>query len=898
MSNEKKELALSAPAALPPDQDRDITLGEYLLHIYIRTTLNLKIQEPVDSIIKVTAFDQTKYTRIKKDVVPDATAFWGEHIFFNHTFTSRTELEDSHFNISVFDHNVVFKNALIGATSYPCLNVYSAPEHTKMQHWAILTNSKEEIATPFGFVQFSVNFVRAGEKRTNLEGDYDPKSGKNALKTLEIPPELQMKQKQLIIRLYRGARIVKMDSTGAGADPYVKVNFGGLKIKSDYKKNQLTPVFAQNLYIPTIYPSIVNRLDLHFKDYDLIGSNEYIGAMSFKLSDIEKGLFVNPSWQYFYGAHEDAEDKDFKAKMNRIPEIASRFKGALCMAIELVDRENVAFKKDKMTTQEYQKSEELLCEVAFKMAFSFEYIQNLRGKSQPHKIWIDWGGKKTSSKPVKNNRGVFLVNQEISVEETFELPKLTYDSYLQNPSETSLKRLLKLLPDAIFSIADGKKHISFYRFKPERYPIGRPGQEQSEEVKLHADQAVSDMEEPFAGILRLKLSSGLASEFTRRPPSWFNNRGGLNQQFKKICVICNLFQAKSLMASDDNGMSDPVVQFYHLGSTVQSMVFPNTLNPIWNARIVFESYMLGDSIPSLVLNFWDKDENWTGSRDFEFLGHSLINITPETIVTDSFGKFADPKWHDISLGKDSPAGKVMLSVQVVPTVALEAFKEYRKTHDNFSKLPIRKSRHLLKLNLLGLRSLESTGLFPIKTAGVKIATSSLKNVDNMREGSAFNDLVAIAKTSGSNPTIGTVLTVTADLPRNIQIMPILSCNVQEVGYRLFGSDKSIGTFNVNLGLFSMITKENVIKRLKNVRRQLADSPADQSEIDRLIKDIKGTLTLTKKINDDYQSGRQIGGNQKLTSIGQPRSGQIENPLFGGSSFGNEGKTGNLLLLRI
>ncbi len=55
----------------------------------------------------------------------------------------------------------------------------------------------------------------------NLEAYVDSKDFKN----LEIPPSINMKQKQLIVRIYSGKNIVPMDNNNL-ADPFVKIDLG------------------------------------------------------------------------------------------------------------------------------------------------------------------------------------------------------------------------------------------------------------------------------------------------------------------------------------------------------------------------------------------------------------------------------------------------------------------------------------------------------------------------------------------------------------------------------------------------------------------------------------------------------------------------------------------------
>lgn len=832
--------AENAPLLDDNADESDLELGEYLLHVYIQETRGLKISDPIDGIIKLEAFSKNKYTEVKKDITPGLSTFWGSHIFADFNFTTRNELENAFFRISVFDHNVIMKDALIGETSMSCLRVHSSKQSTMKNRWAVLTNSKKELCTPMGFIKYSVNFVRAGEKRTNLEEDYDPKKNKDELLKLDLPPEILMKQQQMVVYLFKGARIVKMDTIGAGADPYVKVDLGGLKIKSDYKKDQLEPVFAQKLFIPTIYPSVVTTVKVNFKDHDAIGKNEYIGSTSFKIDEIAQGKYANPRWTYFYGAHEDCESKEMKEKMNRIPEIASRFKGALLLAVELKSVESAAFKTEAMKNDEYNLYKDVLVDENFHASFFIEYIQNIKSSGKKHRLCFNWGGKEFFSDPIIYNKGVFIINKQIEVTGQFGIDRQSLDEWNDTQSDYAGKNVLEQVPNIIMSVVADDQHIAFYRFKPHRYILGRSNESQSEAIKLHADQAVSSLTEDHAGIMRVKVSCGIERQFGRHMPPWFNNSKLLKPSFTPIILVCNLFQAKGLLSSDESGYSDPIVQLYHFGSTSQSAMFPNTLNPIWNQRMIMRTYMVGNYIPSAIINVWDKDEDWLGKRNFEFLGYALVNVTPEMLVKDNFDQIKNPKWYKLCLGKDNPAGKILAAFQVIPQDRWAAFEEFKKSQNQFWRIPVDKKRHHIKINILGLRDLESRGLFPVKTAGIKIATSSLKSVESMQKGSGFSDLTAISKTSGDNPSIGTVLALSSDIPEDQNIMPVISGTVFEMGYRMFGSDSNIGSFSINLGTFSIITKQNLVVKLKSLKSKYLENLDLVNSIERLIHKVEGT----------------------------------------------------------
>ena len=75
-----------------------------------------------------------------------------------------------------------------------------------------------------------------------------------------------------------------------------------------------------------------------------------------------------------------------------------------------------------------------------------------------------------------------------------------------------------------------------------------------------------------------------------------------------------------------------------------------------------------------------------------------------------------------------------------------------------------KKKHHIKISALGFRDLQSTGILPVRRTKLRINTSSLQNMHHMQEGAAFTDLIALSKNSGADPSLGTVLNLTVDLP--------------------------------------------------------------------------------------------------------------------------------------
>lgn len=802
MSKKDEKINLIVEEKMPKEEMTELELGEYFLHFYIMETSGLEFDDQIDVIIKITAFGEVQYTRIIKNQGPGSQTFWGEHIFFQKNFQIRSEMENDNFSIEVLNHNSLLKNDVIGQTQGSTLQIYGEEKHAILNRWDILTNPKKSFKKPMGFLKYSINFSKASDPRANLEIQSLDKQ--NEKKTdLIIPPNIQLKQKQITIKIFKGANIVAMDGNNK-ADPYVKFYLSGLEIKSKTIKETLNPVFNQILKIPTIYPTITQNLKMSFKDQDgSFNDNDYIGSKYFKLLDIYKGLYRFPTWNYLYGAHKKTVDKVIQKKMNVFPEIASQFKGALLMSISMEECDEPSFTRDDFT-KEISVEGESLVEREFTARFDVEFIQNLKSVAKPHKICINWGGEKFFSKEVKYNRGVLVIFERMEIKKKFEISEKGENG----------QHLYHQLPDVILSIEIENKSISFYRFKCEHYQLTRKSASSAMLISLKADKSVSNLRQDLAGQLRLKAAISDSNDFLSLTEEMWP-KVNTRPTFESIRIICYIFQAKNLSSFDSNASADPLVQFYHFGSFVKSSYFPKTLNPTWNERVVLESYLINGTLPPMIINFWDRDVSFLGDIDYDFMGSAVVKLDSSYIVNDKDKLFQikKPKWYQIGFDNLDKEGKTLLSFSVVRR---NLFSELDKANvmQKISYIPIERSKHHIKINILGLRNLQSTGILPVKRVKVKINTSSVKKISKIQQGAAFTELIALAKNSGANPTIGSILSLLVDLPVNISNMPSLSCQVIDQGLKLFNYQTIIGSFLINLGAYAFISKYTLLEKLK------------------------------------------------------------------------------------
>ena len=99
------------------------------------------------------------------------------------------------------------------------------------------------------------------------------------------------------------------------------------------------------------------------------------------------------------------------------------------------------------------------------------------------------------------------------------------------------------------------------------------------------------------------------------------------------------------------------------------------------------------------------------------------------------------------------------------------------------------------INVLGLRSLSSPGLLPVKKAYIRFLLKSL--VPPI----AASNLETVETTpgpKGPDPTINTVVSFTALLPSQEDFVPALACRVYDKIFKGF-EGALVGTFSIPLG---------------------------------------------------------------------------------------------------
>ncbi len=129
-----------------------------------------------------------------------------------------------------------------------------------------------------------------------------------------------------------------------------------------------------------------------------------------------------------------------------------------------------------------------------------------------------------------------------------------------------------------------------------------------------------------------------------------------------------IYQCKDLPSADDDGGSDPFIEFWSPDKKkVLTPVVEDNNNPIFFATLeIFYDFLSKEEAPPLIMNIWDKDEGMMDSTD-DFLGRAIIDLRDAAISEDD--SVPMPTWHKVVGGFDADAqsiGEILCSFSCVP----------------------------------------------------------------------------------------------------------------------------------------------------------------------------------------------------------------------------------------
>ncbi|XP_019716009.1 fer-1-like protein 4 [Hippocampus comes] len=137
------------------------------------------------------------------------------------------------------------------------------------------------------------------------------------------------------------------------------------------------------------------------------------------------------------------------------------------------------------------------------------------------------------------------------------------------------------------------------------------------------------------------------------------------QDSRYFQLRCHLYQARGLMAGDDNGLSDPFAKVLFSTQCQVTKVSPDTLSPAWGECLLFDRVLLegtmedlGQDPPLVIVHILDYDA--VGSP--KPLGRAYAE--PELKPAEALYRKPRLRFYDISMGR-MPAGELLAAFELI-----------------------------------------------------------------------------------------------------------------------------------------------------------------------------------------------------------------------------------------
>jgi hypothetical protein len=149
---------------------------------------------------------------------------------------TQNEIERNKVTISIKDANTLRRDVLIGLYEFDLAAVYYNKNHEIFRQWAALTDVTDEHEGIQGYVKCSVVVLGPDDEQyTHTAAEEDDEE--SSMMAVLMPPHIEQTGKLLRVRALEVDGLPQMDDGvfGSKCDPYVKVEFAGLSLKTEHK---------------------------------------------------------------------------------------------------------------------------------------------------------------------------------------------------------------------------------------------------------------------------------------------------------------------------------------------------------------------------------------------------------------------------------------------------------------------------------------------------------------------------------------------------------------------------------------------------------------------------------------------------------------------------------------
>ena len=781
--------------------------GDYQVHILLEEIKNWEQKtdkNPPYPVVKLTCFDKSQ--RTEKTDLPCVSYVYDEHFYFEKANLTVEQLDSSKIVIEAYDaENAKKKSDFYGIYEFDLEYVYNQPDHALQNFWLALANPESDDMTKVrGFLKLSISVLNDNDPRIEL-------TSKPNSSDCMVPSQIKMQYKMVSLHFFRAEELPDMDAiiktskVNKECDGYVEVKYLGIKRSTSVVK-QVNDVCLWNdiVDIPVSVPTVSQKIVLTVKDYDAGSSDDLIGSIELNVNDIIGPVNKFEDFRFFdiYGSPLNKDTK-FCNLMNTNAEIGSSWKGRILMKITVseVDTPCASVRKieDKTLLQQAANiSRNNLWTARIKL-YNAYYLPN---KNDDYGIKIQ----------MQDNVSLFTTKKGIN-------GNIEWKEYKTLTCQTMAPKVDELPDMFIYLCNKSGDNICFQRIKASDFYLNK----EIMIIKLIPDPCYNKVDQLYkSGLVKIKVCVSKAGDDLSKIEPLFKDgdsdaEGGddleeiMNRQDSSIAlggigaklnetyaVVCNVYMSRYIVSGDSNGSNDPYVSLTCFESEQKTNVKYNTVNGIWNEKLIFDTVEMElkdkSTWPIFLLKLNDYDQM---SKD-DLLGYSYVWLTDMNYAVNST-ELVKPKWQQLYLPKSNrPQGEILLSFYIFDNEHRNMINEIKSEPETIP--------YSFEINILGLRDLKPASLLPVKKSFIKFDMNSM-NVTGKQEDS-MQSIKTQPKDCGENPTINTVIKFDLKLPKEEIFMPELQCEVYD---HLLS-----GMINPLLGIFLL----NVKKLIKDTHEQI------------------------------------------------------------------------------
>uniref|UniRef100_A0A3B4A4R9 C2 domain-containing protein n=1 Tax=Periophthalmus magnuspinnatus TaxID=409849 RepID=A0A3B4A4R9_9GOBI len=360
------------------------------------------------------------------------------------------------------------------------------------------------------------------------------------------------------------------------------------------------------------------------------------------------------------------------------------------------------------------------------------------------------------------------------------------------------------------------------------------------------------------------------------------------QDSRYFQLRCHLYQGRSLLAADDNGLSDPFAKVLFSTQCQVSKVVRETLSPAWSQCLLFDRVLLEGSReeleldpPLVIINIYDQDA--MGSP--RFLGRAYAE--PQIKRVEELYSKPQLKFYDVSLGKAS-AGELLAAFELIefdysalgePRLprSLDP-QELEEAEDRTFLIPegVRPVLKTFRIEVLfwGLRDLKRVQLFEVERPLVIVECSGKtlesEEVEDYKSQSNFKDVVRyldveLPELVYLHPPLTLFVVERRALGRLVLVGSHLVHSLMSYGPKELGAESDHEEEGAEPGLSKpkatmvspFLASQNPLKVVSNrlqKEEELEEEPVEQEELDWWSKYYASIQERDREVIDTLYSG--------------------------------------------